>query len=371
MEASRQNIDPGAIAERMAALPGIAALRGALAGERAFLVGGAVRDLLLGKPHPDLDVAVEGDAPELARRLGADPVEHERFATARVELEGVRVDLASTRTEHYERPGALPEVEPAPLHSDLSRRDFTVNAMAVPLANTPELIDPHTGLDDLRAGLLSVLHPRSFVDDPTRAIRAARYAARFGFEVEPATLELLRRTDLDTVSEDRRRAELLKLAAEADPAAGFRLLGDWGLLEFDSAGVALLGELLSGPPWSEVAPRGRTVLRAALGELGRAPDLAAARPARPSEAVELARGISPEELAIGRALGGRWLDDYVSEWRSVVLEIGGEDLLKAGVPEGPAIGRGLEEALRSKLDGEISGRDEELAVALEAVRDKG
>src|SRR5262245_55626359 len=113
MSAFREDIDPGQIADRMAGLPGIATLRDALAGERAFLVGGAVRDLLLGAPHPDLDVAVEGDAPEIARRLGANPVAHERFVTATVEVDGSRVDLAATRTEHYPRPGALPEVEPA------------------------------------------------------------------------------------------------------------------------------------------------------------------------------------------------------------------------------------------------------------------
>ena len=118
----------------------------------AYLVGGAVRDLLLGRDRADIDVAVEGEVAELARRLGGEVRAHERFATATVRVDGLEVDLAATRSETYARPGALPEVRPASLAADLARRDFTVNAMAVPLAGDPELIDPHGGLEDLRAG---------------------------------------------------------------------------------------------------------------------------------------------------------------------------------------------------------------------------
>jgi tRNA nucleotidyltransferase/poly(A) polymerase len=177
MDRERHLLAGEALQERLQALPGIARVRAALDGERAYLVGGAVRDLLLGAEHPDLDLAVEGDAVELARRLGAEPVAHERFSTATVDLDGVRVDLARTRAETYPHPGALPEVEPAPLERDLARRDFTVNAMALPLDGRGQLVDPHGGRVDLRAGLLRVLHPGSFADDPTRALRAARYAA--------------------------------------------------------------------------------------------------------------------------------------------------------------------------------------------------
>jgi tRNA nucleotidyltransferase (CCA-adding enzyme) len=354
--------------------PELERLRDAARGAPLFLVGGAVRDLLLGRPRGDVDVVVEGDVAPIARALGGEVVEHERFATAKTTLEDLRVDLATARSETYARPGALPEVRPASLDDDLARRDFTINSMAIPLQGDPTLIDPHGGWADLNYGLLRALHYRSFVDDPTRAIRAARYAARFGFEVEPTTLDLLRAADLATVSDDRRRAELTKLASERQAVAGFGLLADWGLLKPDeerAAMLARLAELLSRPPWSEFAARDLTILNAALGEHGRALDLASAKPGRPSEAVELARGADPEELAIARALGGGWLDDYVSEWRSVALEIGGEDLLQAGVPEGPAIGRGLQAALRKKLDGEIAGRDQELAVALEASRAGG
>lgn len=344
----------------------------AAAGEQPlYLVGGAVRDLLLGRPRRDVDVVVEGDAAAVARRLGGEVVEHERFATARVRIDALAVDLASARAETYAHPGALPDVRPAGIEEDLARRDFSINAMAVPLSDAARLIDPHDGRGDLVRRLIRVLHEGSFRDDPTRALRAARYAARFGFELEPRTAELLRDADLSTVSEDRRRAELLKLAAEPDAASGFELLSRWGLIELPEGSGRLMrevGVLLERPPWSEVANRDRAVLAAALGELGRARDLATARPARPSEGVELARGASPEELALGRGMGGHWLDDYVGSWRSILLEIGGRDLVDAGVPEGPAVGRGLGAALRRKLDGEISGRDQELAVALAAAR---
>ena len=140
------------------------------------------------------------------------------FLTGRLEQGNAKIDIAQTRTESYPAPGALPEVRPASIADDLARRDFTVNAMAFPLSEDRQLLDPHGGLDDLRAGLLRVLHDGSFIDDPTRALRAARYAARFGFEPEPQTARLLRGADLSTVSEDRIDNELRRIAAEDDPA---------------------------------------------------------------------------------------------------------------------------------------------------------
>jgi len=372
MEASEGDIDPGLIGERLERLPGVPALRAALAGERAFLVGGAVRDLLLGGEHPDLDVAIEGDAPAVAARLGADPVAHERFATATVDLDGVRVDLASTRTERYPHPGALPEIEPAPLERDLARRDFTVNAMAVPLLGAADLIDLHAGLDDLRARQLSVLHADSFRDDPTRALRAARYAARLGFEIEPATFDLLAAVDLSTVSRDRVEAELRRIAAEETAPAAFDLLARWGLAGIDGgvgARLLALQEVLASPGWAELVDAADAMYSVGVPD----PDLEAgavrlssATPRRPSQGAALARGRLPAELAAARVAGAAWLDDYVREWRHVGLEISGADLMAAGVPEGPAIGRGLAAALDAKLDGEVTGRDEELRVALDA-----
>jgi tRNA nucleotidyltransferase (CCA-adding enzyme) len=337
-----------------------------------YLVGGAVRDLLLGRGRADIDVVVEGDAAALAARLGAEPVEHERFATAKVELDGHEIDIASARTETYSHPGALPEVAPAAkIEADLGRRDFTINAMAIPLGEEPRLIDPHRGRPDLEAGLLRVLHPRSFIDDPTRAIRAARYVARFGFEPERETGELLRATDLGAISADRRRAELLRLAAEVTAPRGFALLAEWGLVEPLEGGLDLaarVGELLASPAWSEIAAVAPAVLAAVLGPTAGERELAAAAPERPSQGVELARGHDPLELVLARALGAAWLDDYVADWRSVELEIDGGDLIAAGVPQGPALGRGLQAALRAKLDGELADRDQELATALAAAK---
>jgi tRNA nucleotidyltransferase (CCA-adding enzyme) len=299
-------------------------------------------------------------------------VAHERFGTIKVALDGHEIDLAGTRTETYAHPGALPTVVPADsIEADLARRDFTVNAIALPLANPGRIIDPHGGRGDLEAGLLRVLHPQSFVDDPTRAIRAARYAARFGFELESETEALVRGADLGTVSTERREAELLRLAAEPSAAQGVEKLAGWRLLQLDRRWEALataLPELLAGSPWAGEVDVAEAWMAAALGPFEDAEELAHTHPTQPSEAVSQARGHSPTELVLARALGAEWLDDYVAVWRDVSLEIDGDDLIAAGVPAGPAVGRGLEAALRAKLDGEISSPDEELAAALEAAR---
>lgn len=356
------------------AYPELEAVRAAAGDDPVYLVGGAVRDLLLGHGRADLDLVVVGNAARLATSLDAAPVEHERFATAKAVLDGHEIDIATARVETYSRPGALPEVEPATdLEGDLRRRDFTINAMALPLQGDVEPIDPYGGRADLESGLLRVLHEHSFVDDPTRALRAARYAGRFGFEPEPRTAELILAADLETVSLERRAAELAKLAAEPNAAVGFELLGEWGLVRLREGGVELTArvcELLAAPPWQGVAPRDRAVLAAALGPPRSEEELATADPSPPSAAVELANGADPVELVLARALGGEWLDDYL-EWRSVGLEIRGEDLIAAGVPQGPAVGLGLATALRRKLDGEISGHDQELEVALSAAREGG
>jgi tRNA nucleotidyltransferase (CCA-adding enzyme) len=373
MSPPNAKIEPERLAERLEALPAIERLWEAATGITAYLVGGAVRDLLLGRERADIDVAVEVEVAELARRLGGEVRVHERFDTASVRVDGLEVDLAATRAETYARPGALPEVRPAALAADLARRDFTVNAMAVPLAGDPELIDPHRGLEDLQRGELRVLHPRSFEDDPTRGVRAARYAARYGFTLELTTAELIGRADLSTVTHDRREAELRRLAAEPQARRALELLGEWGLLELRPEALELaaaVGELTAAEPWLQVATRADAVLAAALGRgVAEARQLASADPARPSEAVELARGRSGVELALARALGAEWLDRYVAEWRGVRLEIDGRDLIAEGVAPGPSLGRGLREALRAKLDGEVHGRAEELRAAIAAARE--
>src|SRR3954466_14427825 len=322
-------IDPARLPQAIDALPGIDAVRRIAERVPTYLVGGVVRDLLLGADGVDLDVAVEGDAEALSDIPGYEPERDELFLTGRLVTEARAIDIAQPRAEAYPHPGALPEVRPAPIGEDLSRRDFTVNAMAFPLREGAELIDPHGGLEDLRAGLLRVLHERSFVDDPTRALRAARYAARYGFDFEPDTQRLLREADLGTVSRDRVDAELRKLAAEPRARQGFALLGEWGLVSVDAEALALIdriGELLEAGPWQGFAPREQAVLAAAMGRgLDAARGLASAQPARPSEAVELARGPEAVTLVLARVLGAEWLDRYVAEWRHVRLGIDGDD----------------------------------------------
>jgi len=340
--------------------------------EPVYLVGGAVRDLLLGRPRADVDLVVEGDAAALAARLGGASAEHDRFGTVKVEVDGHELDIASARTETYPQPGALPVVAPAEgIEVDLGRRDFTINAMAVPLAGEPRVIDPHGGREDLERGILRVLHPRSFEDDPTRALRAARYAARFGFEPEPETAGLLRGADLTTISADRRRAEFERLAAEGSASRGFERLAEWGLVDLRENGLELLravDELLQREHWAEFVPREEAMLAAALGPPGGEELLASMWPPRPGEGVDLADGRDPVELVLARAMGADWIEQYLTAWRRVELEIGGADLIAAGVPQGPAVGRGLRAARRRKLEGEIAGREAELTAALEAAR---
>jgi tRNA nucleotidyltransferase (CCA-adding enzyme) len=340
--------------------------------EPVYLVGGAVRDLLLGRPRTDVDLVVEGDATALAARLGGAETEHERFGTVKVEVEGHEIDIASARTETYPEPGALPVVAPAEsIEVDLGRRDFTINAMAIPLEGEPRVIDPYGGKADLERGLLRVLHPKSFEDDPTRAIRAARYAARFGFTLEPETDRLLRRTDLATVSADRRRAELERLAAEPTGRVAFGLLAGWGLIDLRRGGLELVAAVegvLKEPHWAELVPREQALVAAALGPEGAEQVLASMWPPKPGAGVEVAERRDPVELILARAMGADWLDNYLTAWSKVELEIDGNDLIKAGVPEGPAVGRGLQAARRRRLEGQIVNRDHELAVALEAAR---
>ncbi|MDX6653552.1 MAG: hypothetical protein QOH18_244 [Solirubrobacterales bacterium] len=366
----------------------------AVAPDPVYLVGGAVRDLVLGRGRADIDLVVEGDPAALAAALGAEPLaSHSRFGTMKIDWNGEELDLAASRRESYPRPGALPTVElGAPIRTDLARRDFTVNAMAIPLADPADLLDPYDGQVDLRDGLLRVIHDRSFVDDPTRAIRAARYASRFGFGIEPHTRELLQASDLTTVTPERRAEELRRLAREERGVRGLELLAGWGLVEPRAGGESFalardVDRLLAAPAWIGEVDRADAILTAAgvLDSPGadppaggahgqddadpvvRSTDLAAARPQRPSEGAALARGVDPLVLVLARARGATWLDDWL-RWREVTLEISGADLTAAGL-SGPAIGRGLDAALAAKLDGEAPTRADELRVALAAAGD--
>ena len=311
MTPSESKIAPARLGERLAALPGIERLRAAAADLPAYLVGGAVRDLLLGRDRADMDVAVEGEVTELARRLGGEVRRHERFATATVLLDGLEVDLAATRSETYPRPGALPEVRPASLAADLARRDFTVNAMAVPLAGDPGADRSPWGPRGPAAGPAASPAPRLVRGRPhacpaSRAIRGAlRVHAGAGTRPSSAGAR-----DLSTVSRDRRDAELRKLAAEPRGTPGVRAAGRvgprWSWSPTPWSWLAAAGELTAAEPWRDVVPRADAVLAAALGRgVGEARELASAKPARPSEAVERARGRSGVELGARPGAGGR------------------------------------------------------------------
>jgi tRNA nucleotidyltransferase (CCA-adding enzyme) len=395
--------------DRIRALPGMERLLPALAGlPPVYLVGGAVRDLLLDLPVVDVDLAVEGDGPrtahELATRLDGDASPHERFGTASVRAGTLAFDIAATRSETYEEPGALPITRAAGLSEDLGRRDFAINAMAAGLQGDElgHVHDPHGGLADLDARLVRVLHDRSFLDDPTRLLRAVRYEVRLDFKMDEQTEELAReaarREALATVSGPRIRDELLDLLAEhAAPRAVARLM-ELGLLE-------TLGGDLKGDPELIASAKlgaGETVANPALTALaalaGPEPDAdwveslglraaerdAVVRAARkaPQLATTVRADMSdsaihallhcehPETLALTLAYGapGGPILRYLADLQGVQLEITGRDLVEAGIPESPALGRALEETLRKKLDGELSSRDEELRFALEVAR---
>jgi tRNA nucleotidyltransferase (CCA-adding enzyme) len=398
--------------ERVRLLPGMERVLPALAGlPPAYLVGGAVRDLLRGAGAVDLDVAVEGDARSTARalaeRLGGTAREHERFGTATVRARDLAFDLATTRTETYDEPGALPRVARATLAEDLVRRDFTVNAMAVGLTGDDlgHLYDPHGGVADLDRRAIRVLHDRSFLDDPTRLLRAVRYEVRLGFSMDPDTERLARAAvaegALGTVSGARIRDELMDLLEESEGPAGIARLRDLGIpaalhpaLDPDphvvasaSLGAAAIGAdpavsalagLVAGAPaeldlWladlhltageRDAASRGARVAPRIARELR-------AREHQPSELRALLANEPPEALALAMAMSAptepvvRW----ATELRHVRLEITGDDLLAAGVPEGPELGRALDETLARKLDGLVSGREPELQTALALAR---
>jgi tRNA nucleotidyltransferase (CCA-adding enzyme) len=417
---------PEIVLEQLRGLPGGEVLL-EVAAKRSDveLVGGAVRDLLLGRGPRELDVVVGGDeqtfaqdapsfARDLAARLGvpSGANEHERFGTALVEWDGGRIDIATRRAESYPEPGALPEVRAGTPEEDLKRRDFTVNAIAVALGGTDRGALRHVpeALEDLAAGRLRVLHEQSFIDDPTRLLRLARYAARLGFEVDPATRalaeEAIAARTLETVSGARIGAELRLALGEDDAVAALVAMDDLGLLSalhprlrLEEPIVAGALALLPKDSRSYLALLAALVLPLALrvqvdpraeilalldrwdfpaGDRDRVaaatvavPRLIEELPAveHPSALRAVALGVPLEGVALAGALGceepaRRWLE----QTRHVRLEITGDDLLTAGVPEGPEIGLRLEAALHRKLDGELAstGRDAELTAALEA-----
>lgn len=399
--------------------PTVALLRrlGELAEERQtglWLVGGLVRDCLLDVGNIDLDLVVEGDGPAFARRaaaaLGAGVQTYDRFQTATLTLPDLtRLDIAAARAETYARPGALPTVRPSTIADDLRRRDVSINAMA--LALTPgrfgELLDPHGGAADAAAGRLRVLHPASFLDDPTRILRLARFAARFGFSPEPDTArwlaEALDARVFDFLTADRLRQEVYLVLFEPEPAEAFERLAAWGALAPIVPGADPGGEfpgLLTqartlialterGPEWDPAvlglmlllrgaAPDDLTAVvrrlnltgaaRLAVEAVPRLPELTAAADVAlrlsllherlrelPFEVLLAVLVLVPDESARKRLL------TYLQRGRKLKPELTGDDLMAMGYAEGPGLKRILAALLEERLDGHVEGRRSEEA----------
>lgn len=394
--------------ERACALTPISAILDDAAGfdGEVYLVGGTVRDLIIGREFVDVDLAVDGDALRLASQIGVPEGTESRFGTLSVSRDGYRYDLARTRAERYPSPGALPEVEPAGIDADLGRRDFTVNAIALGLtgARHGALIAAPGALEDLGSRTLAVLHDRSFEDDPTRLLRLARYAARLGFGIEPHTRELaataMATGALETVSGTRIGNELRLLATEPDPIAAFRAAAELGLpwaLNPETTSTALQALPADGRPdllvlacvfaHPTTRPQSTTQLsRQLIPELDRlgftapdretivqaatqAPSLAK-RLANTTSRAELARTVGTsgiETVALAAAQGSpsqslTWLQDL----RHLALQINGDDLIRNGIPEGPRLGRALQAARDALMDGRATDRESQLRVALKA-----
>ena len=375
---------------------------------RAYLVGGLVRDLWRGATpsRRDLDIVVEGDglalAQRLAQALGGSVVEHRRFLTASVETPKLgKIDVATSRSERYESPGALPRVLPAGIAEDLRRRDFTVNAMAIELSSGEfGLIDPLGGRLDLARRRLRVLHPLSYVEDPTRIFRAARYAARLGLAPDRATISAqalaLRLVPYAALSGQRIAAELELILSEPhagtillrlgrsgafrllDPsyrfaAASRRRLGAlpetlaWARgrgLDADAVGLAALGLAASrsdgGLLFTRLGFAGgplATLERAHAGSAALAARLAAA--GAPSQRARELRGYAATELAWLWLTGDRAARSTVDWFASLdprVASLSGDDVVALGVPRGPAVARVLAELRDARLDGTLTSR---------------
>jgi tRNA nucleotidyltransferase (CCA-adding enzyme) len=373
--------------------------------QRLYLVGGAVRDLLLERVTLDIDLVVEGDAIKMAQQMAtinrAKVTVHPHFGTAKLQWRNRSADIATARAETYAHPGALPAVKPGTITEDLSRRDFTVNAMAIEL-NPPhfgELIDPYRGEQDIDKSFIRVLHEKSFTDDATRIWRALRYEQRLDFEIEPVTLNLIKRDidRLDAISGDRIRHELELVLKEEMPEKALLRAGELGALgkilaslkaddwlaeTFNAAcgksasGIthpqlllALLFYRLTAEETEKVINhlhftkaaaqvlRDTAAIKTRIKEMS-APGLA------PSTVYEILHGysllaIEANTLGAGSETAAEHIELYMNVLRHVNPLLKGEDLLKLGVPEGPEIKEFLKRLREARLDGKIESRKEE------------
>ena len=384
--------------------------------EGVYLVGGTVRDILLGEQGFDVDIAVEGDAIEFAKAL-AEALDgrvrpHAKFGTAVVLYgDGGRIDVVTTRTEFYDAPAALPTVEHATIREDLFRRDFTINAMAVSLKGDDlgRLVDPFGGRADLEAGVIRVLHNLSFIDDPTRIFRAIRYENRYGFRMDEHTARLARSTIemglVGDLSSARLRDELVLLLSEGDVRHSILRLAELGAdraihphLAADEEAVALFDRLVAlaeehgveVPAWRlgllalarklppdelydwlerlKVRRRDAERVAAAITVAPRLVERLRDRGADPAEVVALAEPYAPDAPLFALALADLpALEDYFARLRDVRLEITGNDVAALGLAESPRVGEVLAEVRRRKLNGELDGRESELEAARELI----
>ena len=377
-------------------------------GQRVYIVGGVVRDLLLGYPNFDQDLVVEGDAVKLAQQVAktsqANLLAHHRFGTAKLRYENFTLDLATARKETYARPGTLPTVTPGILKDDLIRRDFSINAMAISLAadDYGELVDPYHGKGDLENRLIRILHPGSFSDDATRILRGVCYEQRFGFEFEAQTARLLKRDIpmLDTISGDRIRHELEHIFEENRPELVIKRLGELGVLakinsflkgdgwiaeKFDKArrlkkptqlpslyfclliysfsekGTEQLLTRLNIPAKLSRAMRDTLRLKTSLHPLDTPSQ-------KPSDIYYLLREYEPlaiqaNALASESANIQRHLQLFLTKLRYVRTSLDGEELKRLGISEGPEMGKILRILHRAKLDGEVRTRADEKKLA--------
>ena len=367
-----------------------------------YLVGGFVRDLLLGRPSNDLDIIVEGDAIELGdalvRKYGGKLTAHHKFHTAVWTLERDILDLISARSESYPYPGALPVVKPSNIDADLRRRDFTMNAMAIRVdgEHFGELLDPLDGQTDLENKIIRVLHPRSFMDDPTRIFRAVRYAARYSFLLQPATHNLVNPESLailKNLSGERIRREFDLILAEQNFHAMMSQLSDLGLFTiFDpnlpgfnktyaklpdrvpaeelgiSENRVLLGYilwLLDAPVQAVEALSRRLYFtsemsRAVLAGVLLKHELLPLKNSKPSTwTFRLEQAPLTAVYALWLAAGEPELKDYLAGWRHMKPKTTGDDLKALGLPPGPRYRKILTQLRAAWLDGEVKNIQEE------------
>jgi tRNA nucleotidyltransferase (CCA-adding enzyme) len=381
-----------------------------------YLVGGTVRDILLGERNFDVDVVVEGDAIALARavaeKLDGRVRAHKTFGTA-VVLYGddERLDLVTARSETYHAPAVLPTVAPGTIAEDLHRRDFTINAMAASLKGDDlgELVDPFGGRADLEAGRIRILHDRSFIDDPTRILRAIRYEDRYGFRMDDETVRLARECiatgHVGDLSGARLRDELIALLEEGDVSHAIPRLSDLEAQKeihphvvADDEAVRLFDRLrelnkrygLAVPAWrlglealgrklphEEIGPwlhglkvrrRDAEQIRAAIEDGPRIAEQLGRDSLAPADVVALAEPRAPDAPLFALALVDLpQLHDYFGRLGAIELEITGADVAELGLGESPRVGEILAEIRRRKLNGELVGRESELDAARELV----